>query len=513
MPQAAARHEINALDEAGVAALGAALSVFLNIGDLVVLKGDPGAGKTLLARGLVRSLLCNPAEEVASPSFPLVLHYEAGRLPLAHADFYRLEDPAEARELALDDALDIGAVLVEWPDKGVLPDRPSLTVEIGLAGPDRRDITLRTETPFWRAALPRVVASHAFLVAAGHADALRAPLQGDASTRRYERILPAGGPPLILMDAPRRADGPPVRDGKPYSRLAHLAEDVRPFLAVGQWLYDEGFAAPAIKALDIDEGLLLLEDLGAETVRDADGAPVLERYLAAAETLAALHERAQPHALPFPGGIHHAHAYDWPVLQIELELFADWFVPRFLGAPLNSAQRAAFLRAWHDVLAPFLPPQSTDDPVLVLRDFHSPNLIWRSDKAGVQRIGLLDFQDALLGHPAYDLASLAQDARVAMAQDMENAIFTAYCAARGLNEEERKRLIAAFAAFGAQRLTKVLGIFVRLAERDGKPGYLAHLPHCFAALSRNLAHKALAPVATWHEAVLPLSRLEEAISA
>jgi hypothetical protein len=462
-------------------------------GDLILLSGDLGAGKTTFARAFLRTLARDPALEVPSPTYTLVQPYECSPHAL-HADLYRLGDESELDELGLDDGLAAGVALVEWPERAPsLSARAALCVSLSGTGGSRE--ARLAASPSAAPRFARSLAIGVFLARAGHADARREPFVGDASSRSYEIVTPAdGAEPLILMNAPRMPDGPPIRDGLPYSRLAHLAESVTPFVAIARLLDRHGFCAPAILAHDLDDGLLLLSDLGRDTVLDTEGRPIAERYTASAEVLADMHAVAWPHACEAaPGVVHDIPAYSRRAMLIETELFIDWYWEAKRGAPPGDAQRSAWTAAWNTILDSIAGAERS----LVLRDHHSPNIIWRGAMRGNARVGLIDFQDALIGPAAYDVASLARDARVDIAPDLEEAVTAAYEARRRLRGPfDASAFRSAFAVMAAQRNAKILGIFIRLDRRDGKPAYLKHLPRVEAYFGRSLADPAMAPVAT-----------------
>jgi aminoglycoside/choline kinase family phosphotransferase len=304
------------------------------------------------------------------------------------------------------------------------------------------------------------------------------------------------------MNAPRRPDGPPVKDGLPYSAIAHLAEDVVPFIAIANGLRERGFSAPQVLAADRDAGFLLLEDLGADLVVAGDPPlPVRDRYERAIDVLAGLHRHDLPDTLPVPPhGTYRIPSYDLRACLIEVELLFDWYLPR-CGAPATAAMRAEFLSLWKDALAPALAARKT----WVLRDFHSPNLLWLAGRSGPAQVGLLDFQDAVMGPEAFDVASLAQDARVDVPEDLEIALVARYVEGRRGHDPsfDAAAFAQLYATFAAQRNTKILGIFARLDKRDGKPQYLRHLPRIHAYVRRALTHPALAALRAWYEAHVP----------
>jgi tRNA threonylcarbamoyl adenosine modification protein YjeE len=218
------------------------VSLALQQGDCLCLSGDLGAGKSTFARALIRAIADDPDLEAPSPTFTLVQSYEL-RLPVAHMDLYRLGSPDELDELGLDDALGEGVALIEWPEKALelLPEDRVMIRFDGIG--DSRTLAISGPAAF-TARLERSRAARAFLEANLGTHVIRRHLQGDASSRTYETIRPQDGDPVILMNAPRKPDGPPVRDGLPYSQIAHLAEDVVPFVAIAGWLRSRGFAAP-----------------------------------------------------------------------------------------------------------------------------------------------------------------------------------------------------------------------------------------------------------------------------
>ena len=494
-----ARRTVALPDEAATARLGEDLALAIAPGMALLLSGDLGAGKTSLARSLLRALHDDAGLEVPSPTFTLLQPYEGARVPVAHVDLYRIADPAEVEELDLPGWLDRGALLVEWPERGGLaPGAGRVGNALGFGGTETGRVATVEAEDTVLARLDRIRAGRAFLEGAGWGAAGRRFLQGDASSRRFERVALGGGT-AILMDSPRRPDGPPVMDGLPYSRIAMLAEDVRPFVAVGAHLTRVGLSAPDLLAHDLDAGFLLAEDLGDEKIAVA-GAPVPERYLVAADVLAHLHRTAAPDELPLPdGGRHRLAAFDQRVFRAELSLYPDWYLAA-RGTVLDPDRRAAFEAVWRDLLAIAL----AGERHLALRDFHSPNLLWLPEREGVRRIGLIDHQDALIGPTAYDVASLAQDARVTVPEALERAILARYVAGRtGEAGFDETAFRTAYAILAAQRAVRIMGTFTRLDRRDGKPAYLAHIPRLEAYLARTLAHQALAPLRDWFAAGTP----------
>jgi N-acetylmuramate 1-kinase len=490
-------------DEQATARFAIDIAAALEPGDLVTLSGDLGAGKTTFARALIRYLAGDDAIEVPSPTFTLLQEYELSRFKLVHADFYRLSGAAELAELGFDDLPQSAVVLLEWPDRaaGALPpDRLDITFTVApqLGAEIRRARVIGYGAVGARVA--RVGRVGAFLKESGLADEPRRRMEGDASTRIFER-LKSGDQAVVLMNAPRRPDGPPVRDGKPYSAIAHLAEDIVPYVAIAQGLRDRNLSAPTILHADLDHGLVIMEDLGNERIVAGDPpAPIEDRYEAAVDLLVSLHRRKLPERLPvMPHLEYRLPYYDMEAFLIEAELLLDWYLVS-AGTSASDKVRAEFIALWRDALQPAIDAP----PTWVLRDYHSPNLLWLPDRENVARIGLVDFQDALMGPAAYDVASLLQDARVDIPESLEVALLSRYARARLYDQRfEPAAFARLYATLAAQRATKISGIFARLDRRDGKPQYLRHIPRLWRYLQRSLAHPDLAPLRHWYALNVP----------
>jgi N-acetylmuramate 1-kinase len=484
--------------------LASQIAAVLAPGDMVALWGGLGTGKTTFARALIRRLAGDESLEVPSPTFTLMQIYDLPRGPVIHADLYRVNAPEELVEMGIADLAADAISLVEWPDRAahVLPvDRLDVAFDLSpdLAATQRR--ARITGHGLVASRMERMTLIRRFLAAAGFGEAERTLIQGDASTRIYER-LSLGDRRAMLMNAPRRPDGPPVRDGQPYSRLVHLAEDVKPFVAMARGLRERGFSAPAIHVADIEAGLLIVEDLGVEPMIGGDPpAAIEERYAAAVDLLVTLHQMTLPEALPVAPRIdYRLPRYDLDALFTEAELLLDWYLPQRRTA-VDEGARTEFAALWRAALARAV----AAPPTWVLRDYHSPNLLWLGEREGIARLGLLDFQDALLGPAAYDVVSLLQDARVDVSESIELGLVSRYVKARRARDRtfDLNAFFEAYAVLGAQRASKVLGIFARLAKRDGKPQYLRHQPRVWRNLRRSLSHPALKPLKAWYDKHVP----------
>lgn len=343
----------------------------------------------------------------------------------------------------------------------------------------------------------RAAARTQFLNAAGWGAARVEAFPGDASTRSYFRL--ADGPrKAILMDAPGGAEAPacpPDADPRTrarlgYNVLARLAgPDTAAFASIAGALSARGFSAPRVLEADLDAGFLVLEDLGDDLFARVIPARAHEGklYAAAIDALAAIYRssfEAEPAAF---GKSWRIQDYDDTALLAETHLFLDWYAPERGEAPSDAA-RSDWDAAWGAVFGGLNAHASG----LVLRDYHAENLIWLPDRTAEASVGLLDFQDALFGHPAYDLISLIEDARRDVPRDLAEPLTQRFFERAGL--ADRDAFDAAAAVLAAQRNAKILGIFVRLARRDGKPKYLDLLPRVAAHFVRDISHPALAPV-------------------
>lgn len=455
------------------ACLARVMAAVLKPGDVIALQGAVGAGKTHFARAFIRARQGAAAEDVPSPTFTLVQTYDDPMgTEIWHADLYRLSHPDELVELGLDEAMRDSIVLIEWPDHGgPLSDPLILGLEPIAGFPDLRRIALSGSDARW-GVMARLPAIARLIHRAQWAEARLIPLAGDASSRRYFR-LQGGDRSAVLMDA-----APGTTDS---------------YVAMTQWLRHRDLHAPEIIAADQVEGLLLLEDLGDDLVARvlaAEPALAPRIYGRMTDLLIELHGHAPPDWVL---------RLDGPELARQVGLFAEYY-PAAAGAPGKGADVAAVIEALHAELAEDMPA------VLGLRDFHAENLVWRGDAP----LGLLDFQDAVAVHPAYDLVSGLQDARRDVDPAIEAVEIARYIAATGVDGD---RFRAAYALLGAQRSLRIMGIFTRLAQRDGKRRYLAFMPRVWDAIQRNLTHPALAPLVAALEGVpAPSARVTDRIA-
>lgn len=309
--------------------------------------------------------------------------------------------------------------------------------------------------------LTRLDLAEEFLASTKWQNGTHRPLAGDASNRKYDRVNAGDLPPAVLMDAP-----------------PEKGEDVRPFTAIARHLSGLGLSAPVIFAEDVKHGFLLIEDLGDDLfARVLVQKPELENqlYQAAIDALIVAQQAAPPVL---------AH-YDEEAMATTAMLVTDWYLPHGTGTATTDAVRVEYDRLVRDMLARLM----VGDDVLVQRDYHAENLLWLPDRKGAARVGLLDFQDAMLGHPAYDLASLLKDARRNVTPAVQDEMLSYYIAQ---TNRDAGSFSAAYAACSAQRNLRILGVFARLCVRDGKPNYPDLMPRVWHNLLDDLKHPALA---------------------
>ena len=477
--------------EEDTAALGRALSALLQAGDTLLLEGSIGAGKSHLARAFIRARL-GEATEVPSPTFTLVQTYP-GTPEIWHADLYRLTHPDEVLELGLEDAFGTAICLIEWPDRlGRLQPANPIRLKLEPLGEGRRASLTFGDRVGFAAALTHAVTTRlrsdqtsAFLATFGWTNATRTRLAGDASVRHYER-LSWNDKTAILMDAP-----------------PGQVDSVADFAKIDRHLLQLGLSAPKILAEDAKTGFMLLEDLGDGLYPPLITAhPALELPLYEAATDVLIHLQA------------HAPAPDLPNLSPQgwaeaAALAIDWYRRAITGDTKGRADLVS-------ILAETLTRLADGPRVMILRDYHAENLLWLPDRQGLARVGLLDFQLAQMGQPGYDLVSVLQDARREVPGATETAMIHRFAAAKGT---DLATFHAAYAALGAQRALRIIGIFAKLALHESKRRYIPMIPHVWRQLQRNLAHAALSDLRQVCAQLLPpptaaaLQKLEDQCGA
>jgi len=350
----------------------------------------------------------------------------------------------------------------------------------------------------------RSAAIEAFLAASGWGGAVRTPLPGDASTRSYERLALAGRKAMLMNQPPSAETAPCPPEASPaeraalgYNALARLAAGrVEAFVATARYLKSLGLSAPAILAADPKAGFAVIEDLGDGLFARLIEAGTHERplYEAAIDALLRLHETRPPEVLP---GGWPLLVYDDLALKTGHDVFVEW-LPRYREGVVFGKDALA---AWEATWRPIRARGEKGASVFCHRDYHAENLIWLPAREGAARVGLLDFQDAVRAHPAWDLSMLLHDARRTVSPELEAACLARYLAARP--DADAEALRADYHALGALNIVRILGIFARLVTRDGKPRYAAFMPRMWTYLARCLADPALKELDAWFAAHVP----------
>ncbi|MEE9329354.1 MAG: tRNA (adenosine(37)-N6)-threonylcarbamoyltransferase complex ATPase subunit type 1 TsaE [Parvularculaceae bacterium] len=521
-----------------MATLGAAIASLLQRRDVIRLEGELGAGKSTLARGLIQHLV-GADTEVPSPTYSLVQTYtpDPPHPPLWHFDLYRVKNADELWELGIEEAFDEGISLIEWPDKAssLLP-QDALIITIEMTNKARlvhffvegagwhlrtnamiaalKDFNQDTPKgpiistsdqiqppPVDRAHTDREKQATAFLTQAGWQAATSAPVPGDASTRAYTRLT-LGTKKAILMDAPPSAEtascppeaSPATRKDLGYNALARLAgRNLDAFVGIAAALRGAGLAAPEVLAHDTPQGFALLEDLGDGLIAHEIKRGVDEEmlYTLAIDALIRLRRKIiSPNLI----NDYQVLSYDETAMLAECELLPEWYLPFSTGEECSADAMAEYETAWRSVLTGLSKPHA-----LTLRDYHAENLLWRPEQTGQARLGIIDFQDALFGHGAYDLVSLLEDARRDVSPVMQGTMIRYYLAQAkvALPDFDADQFTRDYAILAAQRNAKIVGIFARLVTRDKKVQYSKLLPRIIAIFQNDIARPGLDPVYDW----------------
>jgi len=477
--------------------LAKCLAPFLTLSDLVALCGELGAGKTTFARSLIRFLANQPELTITSPTYLLLQEYEGKSCLLVHADLYRLISQDELTEIGFSEIIENAITIVEWPERcqGLI-ENATVVIKFNMENTNHdlsRVASLTAETIL----LSNIFTQYHILKLLEDStwrNASRELIAGDASGRRYERITNELNS-AVLMIVPLTKPNQNIRANKTYREIAKLSDSLDTFVAISNGLLTYGFSAPKILKHDLQNGLILTEDLGSEPIFNSDG-PIIERYKEAVRFLGKLHKLNPPQEIQnYDGTNYQIPKYDTEALLIEAELFIDWYIPNLTDYQISIEQRANFLDIWKGLLEPL----QSEPHGWTLRDFHSPNILWLQERLGVKRIGLIDIQDTVWGHPAYDLASLLQDARIPISNEIELDLYELYIKLKFKNDAnfDAKIFSKAYATYALQRITKILGIFVRLKLRDNKPEYLKFIPQLIFYLNRNISHPDLFEYRKW----------------
>jgi len=477
--------------------LAESLGFYLNSNDLVTLSGELGVGKTTFARNLIRYLSGQPKLTITSPTYLLVQEYDGVITKLIHADLYRLTDPEELTEIGFNESCENAITIIEWPERlPGLTEKATVAIKFNLTDVTdvfSRDVSITADKDLLLSILDQYQI-HKFLSGCDWIEASRTLISGDASGRRYERLTKDSAS-AVLMIVPQTKPEPILRNNLTYKKIAKLSVSLNTFVAACNALLGQGFSAPKILSYDIKNGLILTEDLGSDYIYNSAG-PIIERYQEAVDFLTTLHGTNTPQEIPiYEGAFYQIPKYDTEALLIEVELFIEWYIPNLTDYHLSIEARLSYLAIWKRLIE----PRQAEPHGWTLRDFHSPNILWLNQRSGIKRVGLIDIQDMVWGHRAYDLASLLQDARINISPDLELDLFERYVRINAAKDPnfDVKAFTESYTIYALQRITKILGIFVRLKLRDNKPEYYKLIPQLIGYLRRNISHPVLNEYREW----------------
>lgn len=457
---------------------------FIEPGDTLLLQGDLGAGKSHFARSFIQAMGTRQ-NHIPSPTFTLVQAYDDTRLPLIHADLYRLKDATELDDLDMHDYFGHGVCLIEWPERAAsaLP-KNALTLHFSVTGENTREVEL-TGNATWQKRLKLMLQPAdqnrpekdlaGFVTKHGFAGAELTPISGDASFRRYFRVK-SGNRSAIMMDVPAV-----LQDNE-----SGLDGVIKPFLRMNEYLQKAGLRVSDVYGVDEEQCLILHEDFGDTSLYSHSPKKADLAWLAVAVEALIKLAKAKPITTLKP--------FDVALMNRSVALYTDWYLPTLRGQATAPDERGRFLEAWAQLYKPMV-----SSPLGVqLRDYHSPNIMLLGNLPRLDNLGLIDYQDATYGPLAYDLVSVLYDARVPVEACTRNELLEHYITKTGV---DAKAFETSFYLLSLMRNTRILGVFVRLAQRDGKKNYLEKIPILLPYIQEALQHPAAAPVRPWLQKV------------
>lgn len=460
------------------------LSVMLKPGDVIALNGQIGSGKTTFAKLLINSLTETPLDEISSPTFNLYQTYESGALEIAHYDFYRIESEIELSEIDLSDSFENKICIIEWADKysKILPED---RIEILIECQDVDRIYKVKPLGKCREILDNLNKIKNFLNDLDINFTRLEKLPGDASKRKYFRVTGLKDN-MILMDATQENDT---------RSKTGLSQGIDDFIIIGEYLDSINVRVPKLIARNKTDALLLEEDLGERCYLTAVNRESYKKlYKPAIETLIHISNIKHPKNISINANAHYMRDFDLDIYLNEAEIFIDYYWPFVNGKICSEDQKQEFIhimkKAYSDL---------TNDKTLMLRDFHSPNLLFLENEKGYKKCAIIDFQDALLGHPLYDLVSLTNDARLTINEDHEKYLIELYKADFRFNDYQFDKLsfMEQYHILGVQRSIKILGIFARLAILENNHTYLSHMPRIINYIKRIMYSSNLKELTNW----------------
>ena len=474
---------INSLKE--TEALAKEVSLIIQKGDFISLIGPLGSGKTTLTKYIINNI-CEASQEVTSPTFTLSQTYPAKRSPITHYDLYRIEDYSDLEEIGFSETLEEGIVIIEWADKfsNKLP-KNRLQIQIEDDGGNNRIAHIKGYGS-WDKRLERNIHLNNFINQCNLEIIDKNWMQGDASERSYQRIITPDNSYVIMNHNQKKTKENPTK----------LAENFEAFILINYHLESLGIKVPKIFEVDTKNSFLLLEDLGniqySEINPNSDN--IFDYYIPALESLILIQDSHHKKNLEYGGMRHTLNSYDNNIYLEELKLLVNWYWPYKKGTLCEIDAYNEYIDIWEALLS-----KISHSSTLTLRDFHSPNLLWIDSENGLRRCGIIDFQDALIGHPLYDLVSLTQDARINISSELEIQILNYYIELKypEISEDLRMSLVQDYHIIATQRCCKILGVFARLAMSANRPEYLLHIPRIIGYIDRNFENQVLKDLSGW----------------
>ena len=460
------------------------LAPLLNEGGVVTLNGQIGAGKTTLAKLIIQQLTQTPLEDIVSPTFNLYHTYNKDNLEIAHYDFYRIESEMELHEIDLNESFTDKICIIEWADK-FRDFLPKDRIEIFIKCTKNERVYRINPLGKFREVVSNRAKIENFL---GGLDINFTELQrlpGDASKRNYYRVMSSDNT-MIVMDATQKSD---------IKNKTGLTNGIDDFIKIQEYLNSIDVRVPKLIARNKIDNIILEEDLGEYSYTDMLTKENYQKlYNPAIKTLIHISNINHPKNISTKSNPHYLKEFDLNIYLNEAEIFIDYYWPFIHGKQCNADKKQEFTHIMEEVYS-----NLTNDKTLMLRDFHSPNLLFLENENGFRKCAVIDFQDALFGHPLYDLVSLTNDARITIDEYQEKYLIGLYKKDFPFNNFQFDSLsfMQQYHILGVQRSIKILGIFARLAILEANQNYLVHMPRIICYIKRIMQSGSIQALACW----------------
>ena len=460
------------------------LAPLLNEGGVVTLNGQIGAGKTTLAKLIIQQLTQTPLEDIVSPTFNLYHTYNKDNLEIAHYDFYRIESEMELHEIDLNESFTDKICIIEWADK-FRDFLPKDRIEIFIKCTKNERVYRINPLGKFREVVSNRAKIENFL---GGLDINFTELQrlpGDASKRNYYRVMSSDNT-MIVMDATQKSD---------IKNKTGLTNGIDDFIKIQEYLNSIDVRVPKLIVRNKIDNIILEEDLGEYSYTDMLTKENYQKlYNPAIQRLIHISNINHPKNISTKSNPHYLKEFDLNIYLNEAEIFIDYYWPFIHGKQCNADKKQEFTQIMEEVYS-----NLTNDKTLMLRDFHSPNLLFLENENGFRKCAVIDFQDALFGHPLYDLVSLTNDARITIDEYQEKYLIGLYKKDFPFNNFQFDSLsfMQQYHILGVQRSIKILGIFARLAILETNQNYLVHMPRVICYIKRIMQSGSIQALACW----------------